>query len=51
MFCFSGMTPDQVAKLMSEHHIYMTSNGRISLAGLTSKDIPYLAECMHAVTK
>ena len=50
MFCYSGMTPQQVARLASEFHIYMTSNGRISMAGLTSKDVPYLAAAMHQVT-
>lgn len=51
MFCYSGMTADQVAKLASEHHIYLTSNGRISMAGLTDKSIPYLANAIHDVTK
>jgi len=51
MFCFSGMTPEQVEKLRTEYHIYMTKNGRISMAGVTSKNVSYLAESMHAVTK
>ena len=51
MFCFSGMTPEQVEKLRTEYHIYMTKNGRISMAGVTSKNVAYLSECMHAVTK
>mmetsp|Transcript_35272 Transcript_35272/g.51807 ORF Transcript_35272/g.51807 Transcript_35272/m.51807 type:complete len:410 (-) Transcript_35272:113-1342(-) len=51
MFCFSGMTPEQVEKLRLEYHIYMTKNGRISMAGVTSKNVGYLAESMHAVTK
>jgi aspartate aminotransferase len=51
MFCFSGMTPEQVNRLTSQYHIYLTSNGRISLAGLTSKHIPYLAQSIHEVTK
>lgn len=29
MFCFSGLTPEQCDKLISEHHIYLTRNGRI----------------------
>eukprot|EP00802_Teleaulax_amphioxeia_P011965 Tamp_12003.p1 GENE.Tamp_12003~~Tamp_12003.p1 ORF type:complete len:409 (-),score=117.63 Tamp_12003:322-1548(-) len=51
MFCFSGMTPEQVDKLRTEYHIYMTKNGRISMAGVTSKNVEYLANSMHAVTK
>jgi aspartate aminotransferase len=51
MFCFSGLTPEQVDRLTNEYHIYLTRNGRISMAGVTSKDIPYLAEAIHSVTK
>jgi aspartate/tyrosine/aromatic aminotransferase len=29
MFCYSGMTPEQVDRLTKEFHIYMTRNGRI----------------------
>lgn len=51
MFCFSGMTPEQVERLRTEFHIYMTKNGRISMAGVTSKNVGYLAHAMHQVTK
>merc|ERR1712203_1269538 len=36
MFTYSGMTGEQVDKLASDWHIYMTRNGRISMAGVTS---------------
>lgn len=51
MFCYSGLTGEQVDRLTSEFHIYLTRNGRISMAGVTTKDIPYLADAIHAVTK
>jgi aspartate aminotransferase len=51
MFCFSGMTSDMVAKLADEHSVYLTSNGRISMAGVTSSNVDYLAAAMHDVTK
>jgi len=51
MFCYSGLTPAQVDRLTSEYHIWLTRNGRISMAGVTTKDIPYLAEAIHAVTR
>nr|CAH7768483.1 unnamed protein product [Callosobruchus chinensis] len=51
MFCFTGMTPDQVAKLTKEHSVYLTKDGRISMAGVTSKNVEYLAHAMHEVTK
>ena len=50
MFCFSGMTPEMVDELAQKHHIYMTRNGRISMAGVTSKNVGRLAEAMHTVT-
>lgn len=51
MFCYSGLTPEQVDRLSKEFHIYMTRNGRISMAGVTSKNVAYLAKSMHAVSK
>lgn len=51
MFAFSGMNPAQVERLANEYNIYMTSNGRISMAGVTSKNVGRLAEAIHAVTK
>jgi len=50
MFCYSGLTPEQVDKLAQEYHIYMTRNGRISMAGVSSKNVNYLAKAIHTVT-
>ena len=51
MFCFTGMTPAQVEKLTKEYSIYLTKDGRISVAGITSSNVEYLAHAMHQVTK
>ena len=51
MFCFSGLTPEQVERMVNEFHIYMTKDGRISMAGVNSKNVEYIAQSMHAVTK
>jgi len=51
MFCFSGMNTEQVDRLADEHAIFMTKNGRISMAGVTTKNVGRLAACMHDVTK
>jgi aspartate aminotransferase len=51
MFCYSGLSPEQVDKLKDEYHVYMTRNGRISMAGVTSSTVRYLAESIHAVSK
>jgi len=50
MFCYSGMTPEMVDRCAEEHAIFMTRNGRISMAGVTSKNVGRIAKVMHAVT-
>lgn len=45
------MTPPRVCSLpAAKYSIYMTRNGRISMAGVTSKNVRPLAEAIHAVT-
>ena len=51
MFCFSGLTPEQVEKLKNEHHIYLTKDGRISMAGVNSNNVEYIAKAIVNVTK
>lgn len=51
MFCFTGMNADQVAKLTKDYSIYLTKDGRISVAGITSANVDYLSHAMHQVTK
>jgi len=51
MFCFTGLKPEQVAKLTSEHSVYLTKDGRISVAGVSSNNVEYLAHAIHQVTK
>ena len=40
----------QVDSLAKDYNIYMTRNGRISMAGVTSKNVARLAEALHKVT-
>lgn len=52
MFTFTGLNKEQVSFMTKEFHVYMTSDGRISMAGLSSKTVPHLADAIHAaVTK
>lgn len=51
MFCFTGMAPAQVEKLTKDFSVYLTKDGRISVAGITSKNVEYLAHAIHQVTK
>lgn len=52
MFSYTGLTPDQVDYLVNEKHIYLVKSGRISMAGLNSKNVDYVAESIkEAVAK
>jgi len=51
MFAFLGISPEQVAKLMKDHHVYLTKDGRFSVAGITNANCAHLAESLHEVTK
>ena len=51
MFAFTGLNPEQVAECASKYGIFMTGDGRISIAGLNTKNLDYIAESFHAVTK
>ena len=44
MFCFLGITPDQVQQLKEKHAIYMADSSRINFAGLNSDNLEYVAE-------
>lgn len=51
MFAFSGLSPEHVAKLISEYKIYLTSDGRMSISGLNTGNLDYVANAIHDVTK
>ena len=50
MFSFTGLTVKQSEAMVSKHHIYMTKNGRISVAGLTKSNVEYVAKAIKDVT-
>ncbi|XP_074618232.1 aspartate aminotransferase, mitochondrial-like [Acropora palmata] len=51
MFCFTGLKPDQVERLTKEFSIYLTKDGRISIAGVSTGNVGYLAHAIHEVSK
>ncbi|KAL2643079.1 hypothetical protein R1flu_010666 [Riccia fluitans] len=52
MFTFTGLSKEQVEYMRREDHIYMTLDGRISMAGLNSRTVPQVADAIHrAVVK
>jgi len=50
MFCYSGLSAEQVGKLRDDFHIYITKDGRISMAGITTANVNYVANAIHAVS-
>ena len=42
--------PRQVDRLRDEFHIYITKDGRISMAGVTTSNVEYIASAIHAVS-
>ena len=48
MFSYLGITVEQVRALQSRHHVYMTDDSRINIAGLRQDNLEYFA---HAVAK
>ena len=51
MFSFTGLTEQQVLKIRSDAHVYMTKNGRISMAGLNTGNVEYFARAVDKVVR
>ncbi|MBU2676712.1 MAG: aspartate/tyrosine/aromatic aminotransferase [Gammaproteobacteria bacterium] len=49
MFCFLGITADQVARLKKDYGVYMVDSSRINIAGITAHNVNYLADSIAAV--
>ncbi|KGY08867.1 amino acid aminotransferase [Vibrio sinaloensis] len=50
MFTVLGFSQDQMLQLREEYGIYGVGDGRINIAGLTEKDIPYVADAIVKVS-
>ncbi len=44
MFSFTGLTVPQCEALIKKHHVYLLTSGRISMAGINTKNVAYLAQ-------
>lgn len=51
MFSFTGLNEKQVLRVREDAHIYMTKNGRISMAGLNTENLEYTAKAIDKVVK
>lgn len=44
MFSYTGLTAEQSAFMVNEKHVYMTEDGRISVAGINAGNVAYTAK-------
>ena len=47
MFSYTGLSEKMCESLINKYHVYMLKNGRISLTGITKKNVAYLAESIN----
>ncbi|CAD8110360.1 unnamed protein product [Paramecium sonneborni] len=50
-FTFTGLTPQQCDQLTQDHHVYLLRSGRMSMAGITSKNVKQLVEAIKIVVQ
>ncbi len=48
MFCFLGISEDQVSRLKADYGVYMVGSSRINTAGITAHNVNYLADAIAA---
>ena len=48
MFSLLGVSAQAVERLRDKHHIYMLSDSRMNLAGITPENVNYVAESIAA---
>lgn len=51
MFSYTGLTKDQIKFLHDKYHIYMLNSGRISIAGLNTSNINYVAKAIDTAVR
>lgn len=51
MFCFLGISAQQVARLKADFGVYMVDSSRINVAGITPANVNYLADSIAATLK
>ncbi|HEV7444453.1 MAG TPA: aminotransferase class I/II-fold pyridoxal phosphate-dependent enzyme, partial [Steroidobacteraceae bacterium] len=51
MFSFLGVDTPQVRALREQHHVYMTDDSRINIAGLCADNVEYFAQAVAQVLR
>lgn len=46
MFSFTGLTPAQCENMINKWHCYMLKNGRISMTGINTSNVAYVAQAI-----
>jgi len=46
MFSYTGLTPPQCENMINKWHCYMLKNGRISMSGINSANVAYVAQAI-----
>lgn len=49
MFAYTGLDAESMSKLATEHSVYATKDGRISVAGITTENVGRLAESIFKI--
>ena len=49
MFCFLGISAEQIGRLKRDYGIYMVDSSRINFAGITADNVDYLSSSIAAV--
>ncbi|MCS4533736.1 aromatic amino acid transaminase [Neisseria montereyensis] len=49
MFCYTGLTQEQVQRLQQEFAVYLLASGRMCVAGLNESNIAYVADAFAKV--
>jgi aspartate/tyrosine/aromatic aminotransferase len=49
MFCFLGISAEQVTRLKQDFGIYMVNSSRINVAGITADNVAYLSDAIAEV--
>lgn len=51
MFTMLGINPEQVETLRRDHHVHLTSSGRVNVAGLNETNVDRVADAIAAVSQ
>ena len=49
MFAYTGLSASHVDALRTDHHVYLTRDGRMSMAAMKPGDVDYVAEAIREV--